>query len=102
MWPRCPAGLSQSDDRDHAYLSHSLEYIQEIAGCRTVPVEVGSRYTDEEWSQTLMTVNEFISKYVRNEVCRRACCPTALTVGSTQDIRALQEGHLEGSVGGPE
>uniref|UniRef100_A0A2K5CPE7 Bifunctional peptidase and arginyl-hydroxylase JMJD5 n=1 Tax=Aotus nancymaae TaxID=37293 RepID=A0A2K5CPE7_AOTNA len=49
------------------YLSASLEYIQEIAGCRTVPVEVGSRYTDEEWSQTLMTVNEFISKYIVNE-----------------------------------
>ncbi|XP_011788843.1 PREDICTED: lysine-specific demethylase 8 isoform X1 [Colobus angolensis palliatus] len=45
----------------------SLEYIQGIAGCRTVPVEVGSRYTDEEWSQTLMTVNEFISKYIVNE-----------------------------------
>ncbi|XP_032098895.1 bifunctional peptidase and arginyl-hydroxylase JMJD5 [Sapajus apella] len=45
----------------------SLEYIQEIAGHRTVPVEVGSRYTDEEWSQTLMTVNEFISKYIVNE-----------------------------------
>ncbi|KAG5195161.1 hypothetical protein JEQ12_012450 [Ovis aries] len=44
-----------------------LEYIQEVAGCRTVPVEVGSRYTDEGWSQTLMTVNEFISKYIRNE-----------------------------------
>ncbi|XP_076997594.1 bifunctional peptidase and arginyl-hydroxylase JMJD5 isoform X2 [Tamandua tetradactyla] len=46
----------------------SLEYIQEIAGCRTVPVEVGSRYTDEEWSQTLMTVKEFISKYIVNEI----------------------------------
>ncbi|KAM6155026.1 bifunctional peptidase and arginyl-hydroxylase JMJD5 [Rhynchocyon petersi] len=45
----------------------SLEYIQEIAGCRTVPVEVGSRYTDEEWSQTLMTISEFISKYIVNE-----------------------------------
>ncbi|XP_045317770.1 bifunctional peptidase and arginyl-hydroxylase JMJD5 isoform X2 [Leopardus geoffroyi] len=45
----------------------SLEYIQDVAGCRTVPVEVGSRYTDEEWSQTLMTVNEFISKYIRDE-----------------------------------
>ncbi|XP_053413365.1 bifunctional peptidase and arginyl-hydroxylase JMJD5 isoform X2 [Nycticebus coucang] len=45
----------------------SLEYIQEVAGCRTVPVEVGSRYTDEEWSQTLMTISEFISKYIVNE-----------------------------------
>ncbi|XP_055483328.1 bifunctional peptidase and arginyl-hydroxylase JMJD5 [Psammomys obesus] len=45
----------------------SLQYIQEIAGCRTVPVEVGSRYTDEDWSQTLMTVNEFIQKYILSE-----------------------------------
>ncbi|KAM6165486.1 bifunctional peptidase and arginyl-hydroxylase JMJD5 [Erethizon dorsatum] len=45
----------------------SVDYIQEIAGCRTVPVEVGSRYTDEDWSQTLMTVSEFISKYITNE-----------------------------------
>ncbi|XP_006859955.1 PREDICTED: lysine-specific demethylase 8 [Chrysochloris asiatica] len=45
----------------------SLEYLQKIAGCRTVPVEVGSRYTDEEWSQRLMTVNEFISKYIVDE-----------------------------------
>uniref|UniRef100_A0A673V2A2 Bifunctional peptidase and arginyl-hydroxylase JMJD5 n=2 Tax=Suricata suricatta TaxID=37032 RepID=A0A673V2A2_SURSU len=45
----------------------SVEYIQDVAGCRTVPVEVGSRYTDEEWSQTLMTVNEFVSKYIRDE-----------------------------------
>lgn len=53
-----------------AYLfSNSLEYIQEIAGCRTVPVEVGSRYTDEEWSQRLMTVSEFIGCYILNEVC---------------------------------
>lgn len=45
----------------------SLQYIQEVAGCRTVPVEVGSRYTDEDWSQTLMTVNEFIHKYILSE-----------------------------------
>lgn len=45
----------------------SLQYIQEIAGCRTVPVEVGSRYTDEDWSQTLMTVNEFIQKHILSE-----------------------------------
>ncbi|XP_044512989.1 bifunctional peptidase and arginyl-hydroxylase JMJD5 isoform X2 [Gracilinanus agilis] len=45
----------------------SLDYIQEIAGCRTVPVEIGSKYTDEEWSQSLMTVNEFINKYIVNK-----------------------------------
>ncbi|XP_054615359.1 lysine-specific demethylase 8 isoform X2 [Dunckerocampus dactyliophorus] len=42
----------------------SVDYLRAVAGCRTVPVEVGSRYTDEEWSQTLMTLSEFIDRYV--------------------------------------
>ncbi|XP_077589874.1 lysine-specific demethylase 8 [Stigmatopora nigra] len=42
----------------------SLDYLRSVAGCRTVPVEVGSRYTDEEWSQTLMTLDEFIDRYI--------------------------------------
>ncbi|KAK5623196.1 Lysine-specific demethylase 8 [Crenichthys baileyi] len=46
----------------------SAEYLRSVAGCRTVPVEVGSRYTDEDWSQTLLTVNEFIDKYILNKV----------------------------------
>uniref|UniRef100_UPI0037E95E39 lysine-specific demethylase 8 n=1 Tax=Semicossyphus pulcher TaxID=241346 RepID=UPI0037E95E39 len=45
----------------------SIEYLRSVAGCRTVPVEVGSRYTDEEWSQTLLTVNEFIDRYIVNK-----------------------------------
>lgn len=73
----------------------SLEYLQEIAGCRTVPVEVGSRYTDEDWSQTLMTVNEFISKYLRDEVRRRAASPQRCP-----GVPALQDEDLEGLVGG--
>lgn len=49
-------------------LPQSIEYLRSVAGCRTVPVEVGSRYTDEEWSQTLLTVNEFIDRYILNKV----------------------------------
>ncbi|XP_066496882.1 bifunctional peptidase and arginyl-hydroxylase JMJD5 [Tiliqua scincoides] len=45
----------------------SVDYIRQVAGSRTVPVELGSRYTDQEWSQTLMTVEEFISRYIENE-----------------------------------
>lgn len=46
----------------------SLEYLRSAAGCRTVPVEVGSRYTDEEWSQTLLTLNDFIDRYIIKKV----------------------------------
>ncbi|XP_068003029.1 bifunctional peptidase and arginyl-hydroxylase JMJD5 [Melanerpes formicivorus] len=45
----------------------SVDYFCQVAGCRTVPVELGSRYTDEEWSQRLMTVGDFISQYIVNE-----------------------------------
>ncbi|GAB6023390.1 Lysine-specific demethylase 8 [Chamberlinius hualienensis] len=43
----------------------SVEYIQEIAGSRTVPIEIGSQYTDDAWSQKLMTISEFIEYYVK-------------------------------------
>lgn len=46
----------------------SIEYLTGVAGCRTVPVEVGSRYTDEEWSQTLLTFNEFVARHILNKV----------------------------------
>ena len=44
----------------------SFDYLQKLAGNRTVPVEIGSRYTDESWTQKLMTINEFITGYITN------------------------------------
>ena len=44
----------------------NVSYLKNIAGYRTVPIEIGSRYTDDDWTQTLMTVNDFIKKYVLN------------------------------------
>lgn len=57
----------------HSFSSRpqSIDYLRSVAGCRTVPVEVGSRYTDEEWSQTLLTVDEFIDRYVVNKASAR-------------------------------
>ncbi|XP_050531961.1 bifunctional peptidase and arginyl-hydroxylase JMJD5 [Daktulosphaira vitifoliae] len=43
-----------------------LNYIIKTAGCRTVPVEIGSSYADEDWSQTLITIEEFIKDKVIN------------------------------------
>lgn len=31
---------------------------------RTVPVELGRRYTDDEWSQKLLPINDFITSYI--------------------------------------
>ena len=45
----------------------SLNYIKAVAGCRTVPIELGSKYTDDSWSQKLLTIQEFVETYVENQ-----------------------------------
>ena len=42
----------------------SIDYLKNIAGYRTVPVELGSRYTDDTWTQKLMTIGDFIDNYL--------------------------------------
>jgi len=31
-----------------------------------VPVEIGSKYTDDDWSQKLMTIEDFIQAFIVN------------------------------------
>lgn len=64
LLPQKPVILNGVIDHWPCMKKWSSDYISEVAGCRTVPVEVGSRYTDEAWSQTLMTVDEFISNFI--------------------------------------
>nr|XP_026690226.1 jmjC domain-containing protein 5-like [Ciona intestinalis] len=45
----------------------SNNYLSKIAGKRVVPVEVGSKYTNEKWGQKLVTVDKFISNFMENE-----------------------------------
>lgn len=40
-----------------------VNYLLTVAGERTIPVEIGSHYADENWSQKLMTLKEFIKSY---------------------------------------
>ncbi|XP_011565796.3 bifunctional peptidase and arginyl-hydroxylase JMJD5 [Plutella xylostella] len=39
-------------------------YLLKLAGLRTVPVELGSKYTDAEWTQKLMTLGDFIKQHI--------------------------------------
>ncbi|XP_066594411.1 bifunctional peptidase and arginyl-hydroxylase JMJD5 isoform X1 [Prorops nasuta] len=48
-------------------LWQNMEYLTKIAGNRTVPVEIGSRYTEDDWSQRLLTLSEFLKTYVLNK-----------------------------------
>ncbi|XP_033921289.1 bifunctional peptidase and arginyl-hydroxylase JMJD5 isoform X2 [Melopsittacus undulatus] len=65
--PQKPVVLEGIMDHWPCMRKWSVDYICQVAGCRTVPVELGSRYTDEEWSQKLMTVDDFIGQYIVNE-----------------------------------
>ena len=42
----------------------NLEYILKKIGPRFVPVEIGRSYTSFDWSQKLMTVENFIEDFV--------------------------------------
>ncbi|KAM9329498.1 bifunctional peptidase and arginyl-hydroxylase JMJD5 [Gastrophryne carolinensis] len=70
LTPQRPVILEGVIDHWPCMKKWSVEYLQRVAGCRTVPVELGSRYTDSEWSQNLMTVNEFIDKYILDQPAR--------------------------------
>ncbi|KAH0552061.1 bifunctional peptidase and arginyl-hydroxylase JMJD5 [Cotesia glomerata] len=39
-------------------------YLIKIGGMRTVPIEIGSSYTEDDWSQQLVTLSEFIKSHV--------------------------------------
>uniref|UniRef100_A0A8C3N460 JmjC domain-containing protein 5 n=1 Tax=Geospiza parvula TaxID=87175 RepID=A0A8C3N460_GEOPR len=65
--PQRPVVLEGVMDHWPCMKKWSVDYFCQVAGCRTVPVELGARYTDEEWSQQLMTVSDFISQYVVDE-----------------------------------
>lgn len=56
-----------------------VNYLLRVAGDRTVPIEIGSHYTDENWSQKLMTLKDFIYKHY---------------LGNTADIGYLAQHNL--------
>lgn len=41
-----------------------LSYIRRLMGQRTVPIEVGASYTHRDWTQRMVTVNEFIDTFI--------------------------------------
>ncbi|KFP62637.1 Lysine-specific demethylase 8, partial [Cariama cristata] len=65
--PQKPVVLEGIMDHWPCMKKWSVDYFCQVAGCRTVPVELGTRYTDEEWSQKLMTVSDFINQYIVNK-----------------------------------
>lgn len=49
-------------------MGFSFEYLIKLAGDRTVPIELGSRYSDDDWTQKLMTIADFVNQYCLKRV----------------------------------
>ncbi|XP_043268478.1 bifunctional peptidase and arginyl-hydroxylase JMJD5 isoform X2 [Venturia canescens] len=63
--PKSPALLENCLGHWKALKSwKNLDYLIKIAGNRTVPIEIGSRYTEEDWSQSLVSFAEFLQTHV--------------------------------------
>lgn len=45
----------------------SMDYLQKVAGDRTIPVEVGKNYLRPEWKQELITFSEFLGRIQSND-----------------------------------
>ncbi|XP_063974912.1 bifunctional peptidase and arginyl-hydroxylase JMJD5 isoform X2 [Diachasmimorpha longicaudata] len=43
------------------------KYLIKMAGTRTVPIEIGSKYTEEDWCQHLITLSDFIKSHVTKD-----------------------------------
>ena len=59
-----PVLLSGLMDSWPAVSKWSVQYFRGQHGFRSVPVEIGERYTDDNWTQTIMTINQFIHRYM--------------------------------------
>ena len=85
--PRVPVVLEGASE---SWPAHSRwadpHYLLRVAGCRTVPVEVGRDYMAKDWTQVLMTVNEFVGAVQTAELRRQAIpfqTPATGSAGST-------------------
>ncbi|XP_046629896.1 bifunctional peptidase and arginyl-hydroxylase JMJD5 isoform X2 [Neodiprion virginianus] len=66
--PKIPAVLKGCMEHWKALeLWRNPEYLLKIAGVRTVPIEIGSHYTAEDWTQRLLTFSEFIVSYMTSD-----------------------------------
>tara|TARA_R110002050_G_scaffold143152_4_gene268405 strand:+ start:630 stop:944 length:315 start_codon:yes stop_codon:yes gene_type:complete len=43
---------------------HFADFYQQVAGRRTVPIEIGPTYLSPHWRQELMSLDKFISEYI--------------------------------------
>ncbi|XP_017297790.1 lysine-specific demethylase 8-like [Diaphorina citri] len=61
---RRPVKLRDCVSHWPALAKWDLAYFRKLAGSRLVPIEIGKKYTDEDWSQRLMSLNRFLDEHM--------------------------------------
>jgi len=66
--PQIPVKITQSIEDWPAIEDKkwNFEHFKTVYGSRTVPIELGKRYTDDSWTQNLMSIQEFIENYIES------------------------------------
>jgi hypothetical protein len=49
------------------HLWKDIHYLQKVVGNRTVPIEIGSRYTDDDWTQSLLIFSDFLKSHISSK-----------------------------------
>jgi lysine-specific demethylase 8 len=62
-----PRGVIEHWPAFHQHPWHSMDYLLSVAADRVVPVEIGSQYTDHQWSQKMMRFADFIHHHIIQE-----------------------------------
>ncbi|ESO02069.1 hypothetical protein HELRODRAFT_161296 [Helobdella robusta] len=65
----------------------TVDYIRRKAGCRLVPIEIGSKYTDDSWSQKLMRIDEFIQQYILKDTEEKGYLAQYQLFDQIEDLR---------------
>ncbi|KAF0743332.1 hypothetical protein AaE_008548, partial [Aphanomyces astaci] len=86
QWPAL--GKTHGGQRQWA----NLNYLRQVAGRRSVPVEIGSSYLEDNWSQTLMTLDAFIDQHILKPATSTP--PPTTTSSSSNDAAAPPTGYL--------
>lgn len=60
----CPFIIENCIEHWPARKLWNFDYLNDVAGHRLVPIELGSKYTDNSWGQSLMTISDFITNHI--------------------------------------
>eukprot|EP01102_Stenamoeba_stenopodia_P008237 TRINITY_DN234_c5_g1_i1.p1 TRINITY_DN234_c5_g1~~TRINITY_DN234_c5_g1_i1.p1 ORF type:complete len:509 (+),score=155.15 TRINITY_DN234_c5_g1_i1:47-1528(+) len=101
MLPRTPVILTGVMETWPAYAEDSsrrwsnLQYLKSVAGRRTVPIEIGSSYLEEDWGQKLVSFEDFVDQYVIKRKTKRKNKSRRATTGVMMKEEAEDEGNEE-------